>query len=60
MPLAPAAVAPRLSWWGRHLLGSGEYVPAHAGTLTLWTTRVGLDRSRVLSGLRRAIAESKD
>lgn len=60
VPRVPAAVAPRLSWWGRHLLESGEYVPAHAGTLTLWTTRVGLDQNRVLSGLRRAIAESGD
>lgn len=60
VPLAPAAVAPRLSWWGRRLLESGEYVPAHAGTLTIWTTRVGLDQNRVLSGLRRAIAESGD
>lgn len=51
VPYNAATLAPKLSWEGRLALRSGESVPAHAGTLTIWTSKVGLDRDALLRGL---------
>jgi hypothetical protein len=58
VPRATTTLAPRLSWWGRYLLRSGEGVPAHAGTLTIWTTVVGLHQDTVLRELQAAIVRT--
>jgi hypothetical protein len=55
VPRSPAELAPTLSWLGRYNLRSGENVPAHAGTLTLWTTRIGVDRDTFMHGLQSRI-----
>jgi hypothetical protein len=55
VPRSATALGSRLSWWGRYLLRSGEGVPAHAGTLTIWTTVVGLNRDALMRELQAAI-----
>jgi hypothetical protein len=57
VPRAPAELAPTLSWWGRYLMRSGEGIPAHAGTLTVWTNRVGLDRDAFLRAVQSEIVK---
>ena len=44
---------------GRYLVRSGGGAPAHAGALTLWTTRIGVDRDAFLRGLVAAIADAR-
>jgi hypothetical protein len=58
VPRAPAQLAPTLSWLGRYNLRSGENVPAHANTLTLWTSRIGVDRDTFLRGLQARILDA--
>ncbi len=58
VPRAPAELATTLSFWGRYLMRSGEGVPAHAGTLTIWTNRVGLDRDAFLLGVQAEIVKA--
>lgn len=57
VPRTAEAVAPKLSWFGRWMLRSGESVPAHAGTLTLWTSKVGLDRDTLLRGIQAELSK---
>ena len=38
---------------------SGGGVRAHAGALTMWTTRIGVDRDVFLCGLVAAIADAR-
>lgn len=57
IPKDAAALAPKLSLNGRLLLRSGENVPAHAGTLTIWTSKVGLDQGSLLRGLQAELAK---
>jgi len=45
----------RLPWYGRVALRGGGGVQAHAGTLTLWTTRVGVARDPLLRALQTEI-----
>jgi hypothetical protein len=59
VPRAPAELAPTLSWLGRYNLRSGENVPAHAGTLTIWTTRIGVDRDTFMRALQSRIVEPR-
>jgi hypothetical protein len=58
VPRAPAELARTLSWLGRYNLRSGENVPAHAGTLTIWTTKIGVDRDAFLRGLQSRIVRA--
>lgn len=58
IPRDPAALTPKLSLNGRLALRSGENVPAHAGTLTIWTSKVGLDRDSLLRGLQAELAKA--
>jgi hypothetical protein len=60
VPNSAEALAPQLSWLGRRALRSGERVPAHAGTLTIWTSKVGLDRDATLSALRAEISRASE
>ena len=55
VPRSTAELAPALSWLGRYSLRSGDGIPAHAGTLTLWTTRIGVDRDAFMRGLQSKI-----
>jgi len=48
-----AATAPPPS--RTYSLRSGDGIPAHAGTLTLWTTRIGVDRDAFMRGLQSRI-----
>lgn len=58
IPRDAAALTPKLSLNGRLALRSGENVPAHAGTLTIWTSKVGLDRDSLLRGLQAELAKA--
>lgn len=58
IPRDPAALTPKLSLNGRLALRSGENVPAHAGTLTIWTSKVGLDRDSLLRSLQAELARA--
>jgi len=57
IPHTPAELAPKLSWEGRLALRNGERVPAHRGTLTIWTSRVGLDCDSTLQGIRAELSK---
>ena len=57
IPHTPAELALKLSWGGRLALRNGERVPAHRGTLTIWTSRVGLDCDSILQGIRAELGK---
>jgi hypothetical protein len=54
----PAEIAPTLSWAGRYLIRCGGG-PEHPGALTLWTTRIDVDRKAFPRGLIAAIADAR-
>jgi hypothetical protein len=57
IPKDPANLTRKLSLEGRLSMRSGENVPAHAGTLTIWTSKVGLDQDLLLRGLQAKLAK---
>lgn len=60
VPRCAADLARRLGWAARYEVRFGDAVPAHRGTLTLWTTEVqGVYRDELLYGLRAAIAQTR-
>jgi hypothetical protein len=55
VPRALDELRRKLPWYGRLALRSGGGVQAHVGTLTLWTTRVGVARDPLLRGVQAEI-----
>jgi len=48
----------RLPWYGRIALRGGGGVQAHVGTMTLWTTRVGVAQAPLLRALQAEIVSA--
>lgn len=48
-----------LSWLARYSLRSGDGIPAHVGSLTLWATQVGLDRDALMRELQARIVSAQ-
>jgi len=49
-----------LSWMARYSLRSGDGIPAHVGSLTLWATQVGLNRDTLMRELQARIVSAQD
>lgn len=60
VPRSPAEFRRSLSWLARWSLRTGDGFSAHVGTVTLWTTRVGLNRDSLLSALQAEILKAQD
>jgi hypothetical protein len=55
VPRDSKALIPKPSWQSLVLL-SGTQMPAHAGTMTIWTSQVGLDRDSILRGIQAELS----
>jgi len=49
-----------LSWLARYSLRSGDGIPAHVGSVTLWATQVGLNRDALMRALQARIVSAQD
>lgn len=59
VPRSPAEFRHRLSWLARYSFRTGDGFSAHVGALTLWTTRVGLNRDGLLKALQVEIHKTQ-
>ncbi len=50
----------RIEWLARYSLRSGDGIPAHIGSLTLWATQVGLNRDTLMRELQVRIVSAQD
>jgi hypothetical protein len=60
VPWSPAEFRRGLSWRARYSMRTGDGIPAHVGTLTLWATPFGLNRDRLLVALQAEILKAQE